>query len=97
MIRRITFSNKFKRDVAKQIQKTLTAEWIEVIDCLMKDLPLPEKYCDHQLKGDLKDYRDCHVENDLVLLYSKYDDEEGNPVLQLVRLGSHSELLALSH
>ena len=43
MIRRITFSNKFKRDVAKQIQKTLTAEWIEVIDCLMKDLPLPEK------------------------------------------------------
>ncbi|WP_107886323.1 type II toxin-antitoxin system YafQ family toxin [Neisseria elongata] len=92
MSRRITLSNKFKRDVAKQIQKTLTTEWIEVINCLMNDLPLPEKYCDHQLKGDLKDCRDCHVENDLVLLYSKYDDEKGNPILQLVRLGSHSEL-----
>lgn len=60
---------------AKEERKTAKTYASEVIDCLMKDLPLPEKYCDHQLKGNLKDYRDCHVENDLVLLYSKYDDE----------------------
>ena len=32
--------------------------------------------------------RDCHIKPDLVLLYRKPDDA----VLQLVRLGSHSEL-----
>ena len=32
--------------------------------------------------------RDCHVKPDLVLIYRKPDDE----TLQLVRLGSHSEL-----
>ena len=91
-MRRITLSKKFKRDVVKQIEDTLTVEWIEVMNCLLNDLPLPERCCDHQLKGDMKEFRDCHVKPDLVLLYAKYDDEKGKPVLQLVRLGSHSEI-----
>ncbi len=35
-----------------------------------------------------KDFRDCHVRPDLVLIYCKVGDD----VLRLVRLGSHSEL-----
>ena len=42
----------------------------------------------HALTGDWKDYRDCHVKPDLVLIYQKPDAD----VLRLVRLGSHSEL-----
>ena len=91
MMRRLTFSKKFKRDIVKQIEETLTEEWIEVMNCLLNDLPVPEKYDNHPLKGELKDIWDCHVKSDLVLLYSKYDDEKGKPVLQLVRLGTHSE------
>ena len=34
------------------------------------------------------DHRDCHVKPDLVLIYRKPDEE----TLELVRLGSHSEL-----
>jgi mRNA interferase YafQ len=55
---------------------------------LANDQPLDEKHRDHALTGDRKDHRDCHVKPDLVLIYRKPDDT----VLQLVRLGSHSEL-----
>jgi len=45
--------------------------------------------CDHHpLAGEWKDFRDCHVRPDLVLIYRKPD----NATLDLVRLGSHSEL-----
>jgi mRNA interferase YafQ len=40
------------------------------------------------LGGDWVDYRDCHIKPDLVLIYRKQDTER----LELVRLGSHSEL-----
>jgi hypothetical protein len=38
--------------------------------------------------GDWKDYRDCHIRPDLILIYCTPDSS----TLQLVRLGSHSEL-----
>jgi mRNA interferase YafQ len=49
--------------------------------------PLAEKHHDHPLTGDWKDHRDCHIKPDLLLIYRKPDDV----VLQLVRLGSHSD------
>lgn len=55
---------------------------------LSNDEPLAEKYRDHALVGDWNEHRDCHVKPDLILIYRK--SSEG--VLQLVRLGSHSEL-----
>jgi mRNA interferase YafQ len=43
----------------------------------------------HALDGhDWIDHRDCHVRPDLILIYRKPDDG----TLELVRLGSHSEL-----
>ena len=35
-----------------------------------------------------RDYRDCHIRPDLVLIYRKPDAD----TLELVRIGSHSEL-----
>jgi mRNA interferase YafQ len=43
---------------------------------------------DHPLSGEWSDHRDCHIRPDLVLIYRKPDDDS----LELVRLGSHSEL-----
>jgi len=40
------------------------------------------------MTGNWTDFRDCHVRPDLVLIYRKVGDD----ALQLVRLGSHSEL-----
>ncbi len=59
-----------------------------VIAMLANDELLPERYRDHGLTGNWKDFRDCHIKPDLVLIYQKTDDKR----LLLVRLGSHSEL-----
>jgi mRNA interferase YafQ len=40
------------------------------------------------LINEWKDHRDCHIRPDLVLIYRKPDERS----LELVRLGSHSEL-----
>ena len=55
---------------------------------LAADKPLPRRYSDHPLTDEWKDFRDCHIRPDLVLIYRKPDAD----TLQLVRLGSHSEL-----
>jgi mRNA interferase YafQ len=49
---------------------------------------MPERFRDPALAGEGKDFRDCHIPPDLVLIYRKADDES----LELVRLGSHSQL-----
>jgi hypothetical protein len=50
--------------------------------------PLPRRNVDHQLTGEWQDHRDCHLRPDLVLIYRL----PGADILELVRLGSHSEL-----
>jgi mRNA interferase YafQ len=59
----------------------------EVIEKLAEGVSLNARYFDHQLSGSLKDFRECHVKPDLLLVYST--DEE---YLYLVDLGSHSDL-----
>jgi mRNA interferase YafQ len=49
---------------------------------------LPSNAVDHALVGKLAGYRDCHIKPDLILIYRKTNGD----VLELVRLGSHSEL-----
>jgi mRNA interferase YafQ len=55
---------------------------------LVADERLPHRYHDHGLSGDWIDHRDCHLAPDLILIYRKPDPD----TLELVRLGSHSEL-----
>ena len=61
---------------------------MEIVDLLATSASLPRRNFDHPLSGEWSDHRDCHVRPDLVLIYRKPDDES----LELVRLGSHSEL-----
>lgn len=91
-MRRIEHTGQFKRDYKReakgQHRATLDDDLMPVVKALACDQPLEPRHRDHALTGDWKDHRDCHVKPDLVLIYRKPDD----PVLQLVRLGSHSEL-----
>jgi mRNA interferase YafQ len=91
-MRTIERTSQFKRDYKREAKgphrATLERNFIEIVTTLANDQPLAEKHRDHALTGDWKDHRDCHIKPDLVLIYRKPDDE----VLQLVRLGSHSEL-----
>lgn len=56
---------------------------------LSKGERLPEKYKNHQLNGNLKGYYDCHVLNDLVLVYKI---EKEKLVLLLFDIETHSNL-----
>ena len=91
-MRTIERTSQFKRDYKREAKgphrATLERDLIEILQVLAQDELLSEKYRDHALTGDWKDHRDCHIKPDLILIYRKPDAER----LQLVRLGSHSEL-----
>ena len=84
-MRTIEWTSQFKRDYRREGKGQHRAT---IVEALANDQPLDPRYRDHALTGDWKDYRDCHIKPDIVLIYRKPDDV----VLQLVRLGSHSEL-----
>jgi mRNA interferase YafQ len=91
-MRTIERTGQFKRDYKREIRGphrvTLESDFIALVSALATDEPLAGRHRDHALSGDWKDHRDCHIRPDLVLIYRKPEET----VLQLVRLGSHSEL-----
>lgn len=91
-MRKIEHTHQFKRDYKREAKgthrETLTSDFLNIVKALASDKPLAEKHRDHALTGEWNDHRDCHVKPDLVLIYRK----PNNKVLQLVRLGSHSEI-----
>jgi mRNA interferase YafQ len=91
-MRRIEPTSQFRRDYKREAKgryhATLDAVVTSIVQILADDQPLEPRHRDHALTGNWIDHRDCHIKPDLVLIYRKPDDE----VLQLVRLGSHSEL-----
>jgi mRNA interferase YafQ len=91
-MRRIERTKAFKKDYQRTIARPKHRDLDNVLPALIAllatDIAPPEKYVDHPLRGRWKDFRDCHVKPDLVLIYRKLSSD----VLQLVRLGSHSEL-----
>ena len=82
------FKRDYKREKRGRHRKTLDDELVKAVRMLAADQPLPRRYHDHPLAGEWQDFRDCHIRPDLVLIYRKPDDA----TLDLVRLGSHSEL-----
>ena len=60
-----------------------------VLDLLASGNPLPENYKDHQLSGSLKDFRECHIEPDWLLMYQVF---EGELILSATATGTHADL-----
>jgi mRNA interferase YafQ len=91
-MRTIERTGVFKRDFRRELKGThravLETEFPKLLQALAEDQVLEPRHRDHALSGDWVDHRDCHLRPDLVLIYRKPDPE----TLQLVRLGSHSEL-----
>ena len=61
------------------------------INQLSQDIPLPSNWKDHQLKGSLKLFRECHIggSGDWLLVYEKRDTDM---ILHLVGTGTHTDL-----
>lgn len=91
-MRKIEWTGQFKRDRKRELKgrfrEIIDADLKPIIAALANDIELEPKLRDHALSGNWKDHRDCHIKPDLVLIYRF----PNNATLQLVRLGSHSEL-----
>ena len=61
----------------------------EAVTILANGEKLPEKYHDHELTGNWKEHRECHIQPDWLLIYKLTEREL---ILTLVRTGSHSDL-----
>ena len=61
----------------------------EVLKLLADGEPLPAKYKDHNLTGNFKGCRECHITPDWLLIY---EVSNGDLILYLTRTGTHSDL-----
>lgn len=86
----VRFTNQFKKDLKLAKKQGKDEERLfEVIERLACGEKLEAQYRDHDLTGNYKGCRECHVEPDWLLIYEIVDDVL---VLMLYRVGSHSEL-----
>jgi mRNA interferase YafQ len=87
-MRTIRRTSQFKRDV-KQMQRRGKdlGKLKKVLESLVKDEKLSQKYRDHVLVGQYKGTRECHIEPDWLLIYELAESE-----VVLIRTGAHSDL-----
>ena len=82
-------TTQFKKDYKRFKNDT---EFVKIlfrlVGFLAEGKTIPEEFIPHSLKGNWKNYMECHVKNDTLLIW--YDKEKD--IVELVRLGSHSEL-----
>ena len=81
---------KYKKDVKALKRRGYDMSLLDdVVTKLANGETLPPHNLDHPLKGNRKGYRDCHIQNDWVLIY-KID--RGILTLVLSETGTHSDL-----
>lgn len=86
----IRFNNRMKRDIKLMKKRGKDLNKLEdILTKLAKMETLSEKNKDHQLIGEWKDFRECHIEPDWLLIY-KIETKE--LILFATATGSHSDL-----
>ncbi|MBS4168427.1 type II toxin-antitoxin system YafQ family toxin [Parachlamydia sp. AcF125] len=86
-------TKQFKKDLKKyEHKKEVLKELKIVMMYILKEEPLPVIYKDHTLTGNWMGRRECHVKNDVLLIY-KIFPESREALFE--RIGSHSELLKM--
>ena len=83
-------TSRYRKSLKRMLRRGKDIEKIaDVVRMLANGETLPPQFKDHALTGNLAGLRDCHVENDWVLLYYV---EESVLVLVLADTGTHSDL-----
>lgn len=83
-------TTKFKKDFKTAVKRKMNVKKLEdIVSLLAEGKPLPAELLDHPLFGDYVGCRECHIENDWLLIY-RYDNDF--LILGLQRLGTHSDV-----
>ena len=61
----------------------------DVLDQLLQEKTLEQKYRDHALIGNYIGFRECHIQSDWLLIYAVSESEL---ILTASRTGTHSDL-----
>ena len=87
---RLIRSAQFSKEVKRAKKRGLDMKKLDdLVDKLRNDIPLDIRHDDHPLRGQYKDFRECHITPDWLLIYKKHEDEL---ILFLARTGTHSDL-----
>ena len=86
----LQFTARFKKDFRRAKKQGRDIALIErTLELLAREEPLPAELHDHELVGNYKGHRECHLAPDWLLIYRI---DGGKLTLTATRLGSHSEL-----
>ena len=89
----LILTGKFKKSLKLAKKRGLDLKLLDkVITMLQNDIPLEEKYRDHELKGKYQEFRECHIQPDWLLICLKENDVL---TLTLVDTGTHADLFNL--
>ena len=88
-MKRLFLSGQFKKDYKRfrndpQKKKALAF----ILDLLKNEQKIPPQYRPPLLTGDYKGCMECHVQGDFFIIWM----DEQRDIIELLRLGSHSEL-----
>lgn len=88
-MKKVRKSTQFKKDFKRIMHDSRKVEELLKVVCMLaKGETLPNEMKPHTLTGKYKNYMECHIGPDYLLIwYDKITD-----TIELVRLGSHSEL-----
>ena len=87
----IKYTSKFKKSYRLMVKQGKDVSLLDkVIENLSLGNKLDPKYSDHQLSGNYRMFRECHVKPDWLLIYMI---EDNILTLTLVDTGSHSNII----
>ena len=79
-----------KKDLKRMVKRGKDPEKLTaILDILASQTYLDAKHQDHALSGKWQGFRDCHIENDWVLIYRI---DHGLLILTATRTGTHADL-----
>ena len=86
----IEFSNRYKKSYKQAVKRGLDVKLLnDVVKQLSDGKKLDPKHKEHQLTGNYKDYRECHIQFDWLLVYRIV---RKRCVLYLLDTGTHEEI-----
>ena len=90
-MKKLKASSQYKKDYKRFRNNPKKVEKLfRILELLGAEQPIPEEHKPHLLVGNYAGHMECHIEGDFLLIWFDPDTDEIN----LVRLGSHSELFS---
>lgn len=91
-MRELQYTSRFKKDLRRELKdprnRNLAAELKFLFELLLNEVPVPQEFHEHQLKGSYIGHFESHLHPDLLLIYKFVDPS----ILIAIRLGSHADL-----